>query len=94
MLSLVPAVTLSLSYAQGPAYDDRAAFRIAAQAVLGEALAAAVERDLPAFQDQGLDRLGAQHAVLRARYAGFDHPAAREIVAWLDGAYDVTGEIP
>jgi hypothetical protein len=94
VLSLVPAVTLSLSYAQGPAYDDRAAFRIAAQAVLGEALAAAVERDLPAFQDQGLDRLGAQHAVLRARYAGFDHPAAREIVAWLDGAYDVTGEIP
>jgi hypothetical protein len=24
--------------------------------------------------------------------ATFDHPAAREIVGWLDGAYAITGE--
>jgi hypothetical protein len=27
---------------------------------------------------------------LRARIAAFDHPAAREILAWLDGAWRVT----
>jgi len=89
VLSLIPAMTLSLSYADGPAYDAQAAFRKAARAVLGDTLAAAVERDLPAFQDRGLDRLGAERAALRERYAGVDHPAAREIVAWLDGVYSV-----
>jgi len=92
VLSLIPAVTLSLNYAQGSAYDDRAAFRQAARAVLGVALADAVEQDLPAFQDQGLDKLGGDRSALRARYAGFDHPGAREIVAWLDGAYAVGSE--
>ena len=29
-------------------------------------------------------------ATLRERYAAFDHPAAREIVAWLDGHWEVT----
>jgi hypothetical protein len=89
VLSLIPAITLSLSYLDGPAYDHWAAFRKAAQAMLGEALAEAVERDLAAFQDQGLDKLGTERTALRKRYAGFDHPAAREIVAWLDGAYAV-----
>ena len=92
VLSRIPAMTLSLCYAAGPAYDDRAAFRTAARAVLGEALAEAVERDLPALQDQGLDKLGPARSALRARYAGFDHAGAREIVAWLDGTYAVTGE--
>lgn len=92
MLSRIPAMTLSMSYSDGSAYDERAAFRKAARAILGEALADAVEQDLPAFQDQGLDKLGAQRPALRERYAGFDHPGAREIVAWLDGAYAVAGE--
>ena len=26
---------------------------------------------------------------LRARFAAFDHPGAREIVGWLDGAYAI-----
>jgi len=89
VLSLIAAMTLSLSYAGGPAYDAHAAFRKAARAVLGDALAELVEQDLPAFQDRGLDRLGAERAALRERYAGVDHPAAREIVAWLDGVYSV-----
>jgi hypothetical protein len=29
---------------------------------------------------------------LRARFAGADHPGAREIVDWLDGAWQVTRE--
>ena len=30
---------------------------------------------------------------LRARYAAFDHPGAREIVAFLDGEYRITREM-
>ncbi len=92
VLSRIPAITLSLSYTKGAAYDDQAAFRIAARAVLGEALAEAVEQDLTALQDQGLGKLTAERPALRARYVGFDHPAAHEIVAWLDGDYAVRGE--
>ena len=60
--------------------------------VLGEALAERVGRDLLSLQDRGLDRLGERRAMLRDRYSGFDHPAAREIVAWLDGRWAVTDE--
>ena len=49
--------------------------------------------DLLTLQDGGLDELSDERRrKLRARYAAFDHPAAREVVAWLDGAYAVTGE--
>ena len=50
-------------------------------------------RDLLTLQDRGLDRLGERRAALRDRYAAFDHPAAREIVAWLDGDWNVTDEL-
>ena len=45
------------------------------------------------LQDVGLDRLGAKEEMLRERYAAVDHDAAREIIAWLDGAYRITDEI-
>ena len=70
-----------------------AAFERAARAVLGEELAERVGRDLLTLQDRGLDRLGERRAALRDRYAAFDHPAAREIVAWLDGHWNVTDEL-
>ena len=92
VLSRIPALTLAESYAQGEAYQYRAAFVRAAEKVLGAGLAERVGRDLIALQDRGLDRLGERRAVLRARYAGFDHPGAREIVAWLDGDWQVTDE--
>ena len=93
LLSRVPLLTLAESYAEGDGYDYGAAFGRAARAVLGDALAGRVARDLIALQDRGLDRLGERKAVLRARYAGFDHPAAREILAWLDGQWNVTDEL-
>ncbi len=65
----------------------------AARAVLGDALAERVGCDLLTLQDRGLDRLGDRRATLRARYAAFDHPAAREILAWLDGHWNVTDEM-
>ena len=85
VLSRIPALTLADSYAKGDAYDYGAAFGPAARAVLGDALAERVTRDLLLLHDRGLDRLGERRAALRARYAAFDHPAAREILAWLDG---------
>ena len=93
LLSRIPAVTLAESYREGGAYDYHAAFNRAAQAVLGEELAGRVARDLLTLQDRGLDRLAERRAVLRDRYAAFEHPAAREVVAWLDGWWNVTDEL-
>lgn len=93
LLSRIPALTLAESYANGEAYEYGAAFARAARAVLGDALAEHVARDLLALQDRGLDRLGARRAALRERYAAFDHQGAREIVAWLDGYWAVTDDM-
>jgi len=44
-------------------------------------------RDLYRLQDTGLEGLGPVADRLRQRYGRYDHPAAREVLAWLDGAY-------
>jgi hypothetical protein len=90
VLSRIPALTLPESYAAGAAYQYGAAFERAAEAVLGPELARRVRLDLLVLQDRGRDRLGDRLERLRERYAAFDHPAAREIVAWLDGKWVVT----
>jgi hyaluronoglucosaminidase len=94
LLSLIPALTLVRSYRSGDDYLYGAAFREAASELLGEELARRLEGDLVTFQDRGLDRLsGERRAELRQIYGGFDHPAAAEIVAWLDGEFDVSDEL-
>lgn len=93
VLSRIPALTLAESYAAGEDYQYGAAFARAARAVLGDALAERVQRDILTLQDRGLDRLGERKAGLRERYAAFDHPGAREIVRWLDGWWNVTDEL-
>ncbi len=90
VLTRIPALTLPEAYALGEAYDYRAAFERAAERVLGTELAGLVGRRLATFQDVGLDRLGEDAGRLRARFVDIDHPAAREIIAWLDGAWRVT----
>lgn len=90
VLSRIPALTLAESYRSGEAYEYARAWDLAAEAVLGPDLARRVRRDLLSFQDRGRDRLGERAASLREIYAGFDHPAAGEVVAWLDGRWDVT----
>lgn len=93
VLSRIPALTLAESYAEGAAYQYAAAFRRAADAVLGPDLADSVERTLLLLEDTGLDGLGDERkARLRSRFCAFDHPAAREILAWLDGAYAIGAE--
>jgi hypothetical protein len=93
VLSRIPALTLADSYRLGEAYQYGEAFRRAAQGVLGPDLARHVERHLSLFNDTGLERLGDAIPRLRERYAAYDHPGAREIVAWLDGAWRVTREM-
>jgi hypothetical protein len=91
-LSAIPALTLAMAYTRGSAYAYGTAFREAAEQVCGPDLAAALHADLPALCDWGRDRLEPEtRADLRGRYAAVDHPAAREVVAWLDGAYDPGG---
>ena len=92
VLSRIPALTLAENYAVGDGYEYGFAFERAAKEVLGPELAAEVRGDLLLLQDRGLDRLGERRTALRERYAAFDHPGAREIVAWLDGEWEVTGE--
>ena len=92
VLSRIPMLTLAESYAAGEAYQYGAAFERAATEVLGADLARLVRRHLSQFHDTGLDRLGDSAPRLRERYAAIDHDAAREILAWLDGAYRVTRE--
>lgn len=92
VLSRLPAITLPEVYALGDDYDYRVAFERAALCVLGPDLTGPVTRRLATFQDVGLDRLGEQATPLRARFAAYDHPAAREILAWLEGVWRVTGD--
>jgi hypothetical protein len=92
-LTRIPALTLVESYERGDAYEYGAAFRKAAVEVVGAELADSLREDLLALQDVGLDRLGEREAQLRDRYGSVDHPAAREVIAWLDGAYRITDEI-
>jgi hypothetical protein len=86
-------LTLAASYAQGAGYGYGEAFHDAALAVCGPDLAARVAADLGVLQDAGLGEISEERRLrLRERYAAFDHPAAREILGWLDGAYAITGE--
>lgn len=94
VLSQIPAITLAQSYREGEAYQYLAAFRRAAHEVLGGELAEAVERNLLLLEDAGLAGMDAERkARLRARFAAFDHPGAREIVAWLDGEWAPASEL-
>lgn len=84
-LGCIPALTLPMVYAQGDDYAYGEGFARAARQQLGDAFAALLQQDLPALQDVGHDRLGSRVDRLRSRYGDIDHPAAREIVRWLDG---------
>lgn len=94
VLSRIPMRTLADSYREGDAYEYLAAFSRAAEDVLGADAAGELRRHLPALQDTGRDLLDADSiARLRKRYAGYDSDGAREIVAFLDGAYTITREM-
>ncbi len=92
VLTRIAAVSLSQSYLLGDSYEYGRSFAEAALAVVGRPLAKFIREDLSLLQDSGRDRLGDAAGRLRCRYNAFAHPAAREIVAWLDGAYQFETE--
>lgn len=93
ILSCIPALTLVASYRQAEHYQYGQAFKKAATAVVGAELATMLQDDLLYFQNTGLDQLGERTKFLRQKYEAFYHPAAREIIDWLDGGYAITGEM-
>jgi hyaluronoglucosaminidase len=92
-LTRIPALTLADSYRSATDYAYGEAFRGPRRRCWARAGGALLREDLLILQDVGLDRLGEKEAPLRERYGGIDHPAAREIIAWLDGEYRITDEI-
>jgi hypothetical protein len=88
----IPALTLVESYARGEDYRYGQAFDRAAAEALGPEMAALIRRHLNLFNDQGRDRIGHLIPKLRERYGPIDHPAAREVLDWLDGVWAVTRE--
>ena len=93
VLTRIPMLTLAAGYANGDTYAYGAAFHDAAIAVAGREIANMLRDDLLFLQDVSLDRLGTRADKLRVRYGAIDHPAAREVVAWLDGEWRFKAEI-
>ncbi len=93
VLTRIPALTLAESYRLGAGYSYGAALEHACDAVLGPELGGAVRRHLMLLNDTGRDRLGDAAERLRQRYTAVDHPAAREIIDWLDGRWHMTRDM-
>ncbi len=93
ILGCIPALTLPWVYERGSDYRYGAALAEAAAEICGADLAAMLQNDLLSLQDSGLDKIGDRREKLKARYAAIDHPAAREVVDWLDDGYAITGEM-
>ena len=93
-LMAIPALTLADSYRQGDRYQYMQSARDAAIRVLGPELGRQIMDDVLTLQDAGLNRLGDEKkASLKTIYEKFDHPGARELLAWLRGDYRVTDEV-
>ena len=94
LLNCIAALTLPMLYRDGADYRYSAAFMDAAVIVVGVELAMLLHADLLTLQDAGLDRLSdARKAKLVTRYGAVAHPAAAEVVDWLQGGYAITGEV-
>ena len=93
ILGCIPALTLPWVYERGANYRYGAAFMEAATLVCGPELAAILQGDILSLHDGGLDRLGERLERMKTRYAAIDHPAAREVVDWLNDGYAITGEM-
>ena len=100
-LSKIVLLTLKDSYEQGAGYNPEKSFKKAAGMVTCRDMAAQLERDLPVFTDRGLDALtGEEKESLKADYSFFlearendTAQAAREVVDWLSGSYNVGNDL-
>ncbi len=89
-LSLIPCLTLTQSYTQKQNYEYATAMKSAAIDVAYEKVGTMLWEDALFLQDVGLDRLGEREQMLRERYGGEQHPAAKEVIGWLNGEYRIT----
>jgi hyaluronoglucosaminidase len=82
-LSRLPLLGLALLYGNLQCSEEAWAERW-----YGPALAGLLLRDAACFAERGLAGMSAaEKSVLRSQYAALTHPAAREVVAWLDEVY-------
>jgi hypothetical protein len=91
-LSRVPMIAMSRSLRGESSSEDPTAqaMKLALPANLAQALCG----DWPRFQDEGLDGLEeTEKREFVERYSDFDHPAASELVDWLEGRTIVSADI-
>lgn len=94
VLTRIPALTLVDSYSKGNNYQYGAAFKAAAVQVVGKRFADQLEADLISLQDSGLERISPSRLVsLKHIYTAIHHPAAAEILSWLNGGYRITDDL-
>ncbi len=79
-LGLIPLLTLL-----DAGGSDAGRVETVASSLFGDALGRMIADDLAVLHDIGLDMAGEEQAYLRARYGAINHPAACEIIDWLDG---------
>ena len=88
-LSRIPMLTLAESYEAGEAYEYAKAWDRAAEAVTSPEIAAVLRRHFRIFHDQGLaPPTNRRRVSASAERPLRDHPAAKEVLAWLDGHRD------
>lgn len=87
-LSRLVLSTLASLYRHPQRYSVDTAWEEVLSTIAEPGFANCLRRDAGLFQQRGLEGLSAQHKRdLSAEYAGFQDPAAAEIVHWLAGAY-------
>ena len=87
-LSQLPLITLADHYANEHSQSAEQLWQHALASIDLPGLRAALARDSALFANEGLDALIARDKVnLQEDYQRFNHPAAREVVAWLNGEY-------
>lgn len=99
-LSKIVMLTLVDSYEQGDKYNPEKSFKRAAQTVTNKDFAELLIRDLELFSVKGLEAItDGEKYDLKNDYTAFfgshtndTDKAAREIVEWLDGAFNITRE--
>lgn len=87
-LSQLPLASLARSYQRRDAYDPDEFWRVALPGLVGAPLAALLRRDVELLQQSGLDAISSEERVrLADDYQRIDHPAAAELVDWLNEGY-------
>lgn len=87
LLSQLPLASLAQNF-RDEHYDADRFWREDLEQFVGTELAVLLRRDVERFQEQGLDTLGEQERrVLIEEYQRVEHPAAAEVIDWLQEGY-------